>query len=67
MAGILRKMIYLVSGIFVAGSGLLALLVSIKFLHFTIFVGGILINFAFTSLCPMVIILRKLELKSFRK
>ncbi len=63
----IERVVYLIGGIFVAGSGLLALLVNIKFLYFTIFVGGMFMNFALTGWCPMAIMLQKLGLKSFQK
>ena len=59
----IERTIYLLGGIFVFVSGLLALWVNLKFLYFTIFVGGMLINFSLTGWCPMAIILQKIGLK----
>jgi hypothetical protein len=62
-----ERVVYLVGGLFVLVSGILALQVNIKFLYFTIFVGGMLMNFAITGWCPMAIILQKLGFKRLRK
>ncbi len=59
----IERMVYLVGGFFVFISSLLALLINIKFLYFTIFVGVMFINFAITGWCPMAIILQKIGFK----
>ena len=59
----IERTVYLVGGIFVAGSGILALQVNIKFLYFTIFVGLMMMNFAVTGWCPMALVLQKMGFK----
>jgi hypothetical protein len=63
----IERVVYLLGGLFVAGSGLLALLINIKFLFFTILVGGMMAIFALTGWCPTAIILQKFGFKSFKK
>jgi hypothetical protein len=58
-----ERMVYLLGGVFVAGSALLSLFVQEKFIYFTIFVGIMFINFSLTGYCPMAIILDKLGVK----
>lgn len=53
------RVVYLIGGIFVFGSALLALFFDERWLYFTIFVGFMLINFALTGYCPMAFILDK--------
>lgn len=51
---------YLIGGLFVAVSAILALTVDEKWLYFTIFVGLMFANFALTGYCPMAIFLKRI-------
>lgn len=55
------RLVFLLGGLGVFASAVLALLVSFKFLYFTLFIGAMLINFSITGHCPMAIILKKVE------
>ena len=54
------RAIYLIGGIFVFGSALLALFVDERWLYFTLFVGFLFVSFAITGYCPMALMLDKL-------
>ncbi len=60
----IERVVYLVGGLLIFVSAILGLLVNIKFIYFTIFVGFMFINFALTGYCPMAIILDKLRVKN---
>jgi hypothetical protein len=49
----------LIAGAFVLLSVLLGIYVNANFLWFTLFVGGNLLQSAFTNWCPMMVVLRK--------
>jgi len=55
--------IRLIGGLFVFGSALAGMLVDVRFLWFTMFVGANLVQSAFTGWCPMMTILRKAGLR----
>ncbi len=59
----LERVIFLIAGIFVLASVLLGAFVSKYFLIFTGLVGAMLINFAFSGICPMAIFLDKIGIK----
>lgn len=59
----ISRVIYLVGGLFVGISAVLALAVDKKWLYFTIFVGIMFVNFSLTGYCPMAIILDKVGVK----
>ncbi len=63
----IERLVYLLGGLFVFVSAILSLIVDFKFLYFTIFVGGMFMNFALTGWCPMAIALQKLGFKRFEK
>ena len=54
-----ERALRLIAGAFVAVSVLLGIYVNANFLWFTLFVGVNLFQSAFTSWCPMMVILRK--------
>jgi len=54
-----ESMLRLLAGAFVMASVLLGLYVDTRWLWFTLFVGGNLLQSAFTGWCPMMTILRK--------
>ena len=56
----IERAVYMIGGIFVFGSALLALTFDIRWVYFTLFVGLMLVNFALTGYCPMAIFLDKL-------
>lgn len=53
------RAVYLIGGLFVFVSALAALILDIRWLYFTLFIGLMLINFALTGYCPLAIILAK--------
>ena len=55
-----ERALRLVAGAFVILSVLLGLYVNAIFLWFTVFVGGNLLQSAFTNWCPMMVILRRI-------
>jgi hypothetical protein len=55
--------IRLIGGVFVLASALAGMLVDVRFLWFTMFVGAIMMQSAFTGWCPMMAILRKAGLQ----
>jgi len=55
--------IRLIGGSFVFASAVAGMLVDVRFLWFTMFVGANLVQSAFTGWCPMMTILRKAGLK----
>ncbi len=57
------RAVYLIGGIFVFGSALLALFIDQRWLYFTLFVGFMLMSFAFTGYCPVALFLDKLGLR----
>lgn len=59
----IERLIYLIGGMFIFGSALLGLLVDLRFIYFTVFVGFMFVNFALTGYCPMAVILNKLGVK----
>lgn len=60
----LERIVFLVAGIFILVSLSLFLAYDFHFaLYFAMFVGAMLINFAFSGYCPMAIILDKLRVK----
>ena len=59
----LERLIFLVGGLFVLASSLLALTVNENFLYFTLFVGSVMTLFALSGYCPMAVVLNKLGVK----
>ena len=59
----IERAVYFGGGLFVLVSAVLALMVNINFIYFTIFVGFMFMNFAITGFCPMAITLQRLGLK----
>lgn len=57
-----ERMIFLISGIFVFGSVLLAIFVNRNLLWFTAFVGVMLINYPLSGYCPMAILVGKFKI-----
>ena len=57
------RAVYLIGGIFVFGSALLALYIDQRWLYFTLFVGFMLMSFAVTGYCPMALMLDKIGLR----
>lgn len=54
----------MIAGFFILLSVILAMIVDIRWLYFTAFVGLNLLQSAFTNWCPMMSILRKMGVKS---
>lgn len=54
----------MIAGFFILLTVILAMLVDIRWLYFTAFVGLNLFQSAFTNWCPMMSILRKMGVKS---
>ena len=59
----IERALRLIAGAFVLLSVLLAVLVDVRFLWFTAFVGLNLAQSAFTNWCPMMWLLRKAHLR----
>ncbi len=57
------RVMYLIGGLFVFASSLLALLVSVYWIFFTMFVGLMFVNFAITGYCPTAILADKIGIK----
>jgi hypothetical protein len=57
------RAIYLIGGLFIVVSVLLALFIDNRWLYFTLFVGTLFMSFALTGYCPMALILDKLGLR----
>ena len=57
------RAIYLIGGLFIVVSVLLALFIDNRWLYFTLFVGALFMSFALTGYCPMALILDKLGLR----
>ncbi len=57
------RIVYLIGGVFVFGSVLLALFIDERWLYFTLFVGFMFVSFAITGYCPMALMLDKLGFK----
>jgi len=59
----LERIIFAVAGSFIIASAILGIVVSQYFLYFTLFVGAVMMSFAFTGYCPMAIALHKIGIK----
>ncbi|MCK9378929.1 MAG: DUF2892 domain-containing protein [Candidatus Moranbacteria bacterium] len=59
----LERAAFLVAGILIFVSALLVLAGFSRWIYFLLFVGVMLINFAFSGYCPMAILLSKLGVK----
>jgi hypothetical protein len=57
------RAVYLLGGMFVFVSVLLALVIDERWLYFTLFVGFMLMSFALTGYCPIALLLDKIGLR----
>ncbi len=59
----IERMVYLIGGLFVAGTTVLGLLVHPYWHYATLFVGVMFVNFALSGYCPLALILRAVGIK----